>query len=607
MKTWRVRSMLAPLSLAGLVLLVACGGSKACPEGSEVVGSSCQPIDASASDASVDAASDAADAGATDAAADASSCEALCPDDGNECTRCDDSCALMPLTNVVCADGEGVCRSGDCWHVQALYQVGTGAGTDVYLVPVDGSQPPRRLSPMLPAGRRLESWWFSDDWDQFIYLADQDTRRVNELYAMPIDGSAEPIKLNLSLEAGDQVTSTVQFQGDRVLYMTRNRDLYSAAIDGSGGRKLNDGPVESFKVMASGRVVYSSAEGSARDLFLTDVSGRPPTRINPPLPSGARIRDFQAALDEGALYYLADQDTVGIPELYRFDFARGAVTKVNPPLASGGTVHIFRPLDAGRVLYRAEQATAGVAELFLADAGGDVTRLNAALVAGGQVGDFVAELRPAPDGVTSLVGDHVLYTADQETPGVYELYAARLDGGGVVKLNGVLPTGGELRAYLFSPGGEHVIYMADQDTPGVFELYSVRLDGSGRSKLNGPLTPGGQVLAALPTSYDDWVLYMADEENDEVIEAFAARIDGSERMKLNPPLVAGGDVYDAVFSNLPAVAFPLAWTLYTADQDVDEVIEVYASRLDGTRHVKLSAPLRLGEQVDFAYQIPLPL
>jgi len=43
----------------------------------------------------------------------------------------------------------------------------------------------------------------------------------------------------------------------------------------------------------------------------------------------------------GDVYYIADQDTDDVQELYRQDARSGAVAKINPPLVEGRRVETF--------------------------------------------------------------------------------------------------------------------------------------------------------------------------------------------------------------------------------------------------------------------------
>ena len=104
--------------------------------------------------------------------------------------------------------------------------------------------------------------------------------------------------------------------------------------------------------------------------------------------------------------------------------------------------------------------------LVTESAGGGPIKLNMALPSGGEVTDV--GLQFSPD------GSRVLYLADQETNGVIELYSVAAGGGTPVKLNTALPSGGDVYSsgIQFSPDGSRVLYRADQETDDVWELYS---------------------------------------------------------------------------------------------------------------------------------------
>jgi Tol biopolymer transport system component len=238
-------------------------------------------------------------------------------------------------------------------------------------------------------------------------------------------------------------------------------------------------------------------------------------------------------------------------------------------------------------------------------------RLSATLVPGGDVVEF----QLAPDG-TRLV-----YRADQDVDGVFELYGVSLDGGTPVRLNGALVAGGSVgrdfeHAFRISPDGSRVVYMADEEQDDVLELFSAPLDGSGPAvKLSGTLVAGGNVLAVpsfapavafapMTSGAGARVLYVADQEVDEVFELYSAPLDGSQpAVKLSGPLVADGDV---VLVSPPFTDGPL-WpqpspdgsrAVYRADQERDEVIELYSVPIDGSEPAtRLNPSLGLGGDV----------
>ena len=132
------------------------------------------------------------------------------------------------------------------------------------------------------------------------------------------------------------------------------------------------------------------------------------------------------------------------------------------------------------------------------------------------VGD-VSSYQVSPDGST------VVYRADQDTDEVSELYSVPIGGGAVTKLNGALVAGGDVASdFQVSPDGSTVVYRADQDTDDVYELYSVPIGGGATTKLNSALVAGGDVASDFQVSSDgSTVVYHASQESAEVVELYA--------------------------------------------------------------------------------------
>ena len=234
--------------------------------------------------------------------------------------------------------------------------------------------------------------------------------------------------------------------------------------------------------------------------------------------------------------------------------------------------------------------TDGVDELYITELGnpGVATKLNAPLIGGGQVIDFLV----------SPQGDCVLYRADQEIDEVFELFLVSLDKPGApVKLNGLLVDGGDIASeFLFSPDGSQVVYLADEDSNGVSELFLVNVDIPGFSaNLSGPLVSRGDVYSGFTFVPDgSAVVYLADEESDGVNELFIVEtgVPGYST-KLNETLVGGGDVLSG-FMVTPAGAE----VIYRADQTVDNVFELYLVDLTTPGiSTTLSSPMPAGGDV----------
>jgi Tol biopolymer transport system component len=248
----------------------------------------------------------------------------------------------------------------------------------------------------------------------------------------------------------------------------------------------------------------------------------------------------------------------------------------------------YPPTGAG-TLYNAAQETGGF-ELYAAcGGGGTAVKLNGSLVAGGNVTSFGALITPD--------GSRVVYHADQDTDEVYELYSAPIEGGLPVKLNGALATSGDvLTGYQMDPTGSIVVYVADQDVDDVYELYSVPITGGTPVKLHPSLSPSGDISTTtayppVPLSYQgitadgSRVVYRADQDSDDVIELYSVPIAGGPTVKLSPPPGPGGDVGHFVLSQ------DGAYVVFTGDFESDAVYGAYAVPVTGGEVVKLNTSL----------------
>lgn len=270
-----------------------------------------------------------------------------------------------------------------------------------------------------------------------------------------------------------------------------------------------------------------------------------------------------------------------------------APVKLNSPLISGHSVNYLRSSpDGSRVLYLANQAANSTFELFSVPAAGGVapTRLNGALVSGGDVSP--SGLQFSPD------GSQVLYVADQSVDQVDELFIVPSAGGTPLKLNGPLVFGGDVlsNSVRFDPNGNRVLYLADQDINSVFELYSVPSSGGvPPTKLNVPLGPGHSVSAnGLQFSPDgSRILYHADQDVDEIFEIYSVPSGGGAPVKLNGPLVAGGDVSDKGLQFSPDGSR----ILYLANQVTNSVDELFIVPSSGGTPVKINGALANGGDV----------
>jgi len=210
---------------------------------------------------------------------------------------------------------------------------------------------------------------------------------------------------------------------------------------------------------------------------------------------------------------------------------------------------------------------------------------------GGGGGD--GEETPAPPTFPPAV-----FIADRTTDGVDELYAAFDDGTDIVKLSNTLVADGDVVAFLVSPDGAYAAYVADQDIDEKFELYAVVVDktaGDTAVKISGVMAGSGLLQLASGDYAFGWapdssrIAYIADQTTASVYELFTATPDGADNDRVSGALVADGDVHffqwkpDKLASNLIA---------YAADQDTDDLIELYVSPADSSvGNVKVSGAM----------------
>ncbi len=460
----------------------------------------------------------------------------------------------------------------------------------LYVVPIDGSLPPLRLNPpsFLGTSKDVAGFIVSADSATVVYLADQSTDGTNELYRVPIGGGAVT-QLNGALPAGGNVLEfNVSPDGARVVYRADQStlgvdELYSVPIGGGASTKLNGtmtpggsmadpGPgLSSFLFTADGaRVLYLADQTTVGvfELFSVPTGGGVATKLNGTLVAGGDVAFFKTDGVSARIVYVADQDTDGRNELYSVPAAGGAVTKLNGTMPGGSTgiatIGAFRVWpDGSKVVYRTDQSTAGKIELYSVPiTGGSPTKLNPALVAGGNV--VALSLPVFADGSTRLA-----YRADQEVDERFELYSVPVNGGSVFKLNASLVAGGDVTLQGGGIYDSTVLFVADQDVDEQFEVYSVPAIGGTPLKLSGTMAAGGDHVG---TNFDDTrAAIRMDQLSDEVIELFGVRPAGGVPLRLNAPLVAGGDVVALDFTSVSPGNL-----VYMADQDVDEVYELYS-------------------------------
>ncbi len=148
----------------------------------------------------------------------------------------------------------------------------------------------------------------------------------------------------------------------------------------------------------------------------------------------------------------------------------------------------------------------------------------------------VLDFRISPDGARVVY--RVGFFVDFAGPEAIELYSVPLHGGGpAVRLSAAMAPDQEVYGdFRISPDSSRVVYAADQDTPGITELYSVPIAGpaSAGHKVNHPLG-GGSVFAGFNPYIEDFAIDAASAN----IAFMAAEAPAFQRELYSAPLGGG--------------------------------------------------------------------
>lgn len=411
----------------------------------------------------------------------------------------------------------------------------------------------------------------------FVYHADQDTAGTDELFAVDVSTTTygSPVKLNPTLATGGEVPAGSS--------LPVNKDLFSP-----GGRSL----VFAAETVADG----------VEELWTVDMTGTTipaPVKVNATLPAGGSTDEWWWSHDGNWLAYTADQATLGTVELWMVDVstpgAPGTPVRMNGSLTAGGSVYNFEdgssPFspDGARIAYVAEQDTVGVAEVYAATltAGtlGARVKVSSAML-GGSAGASLVKW--APD------GQSLVYVADGTTVGTTELYWVDFSTGSpsaAVKVSSTIAAAGgnvDDGDVLFAPDSSGLCYFADADVDGQVELFYVDLTAVTPQgvKINGALTNTGMDVNNYLWAPDStWVLYLSDQDvlNEDALYSVAI-VGGTPggSVKVSQTFAAGGDVFGGSSGAAYTLSADGQYLVYRAEEAADGETDLFMIYLGGT-------------------------
>lgn len=330
------------------------------------------------------------------------------------------------------------------------------------------------------------------------------------------------------------------------------------------------------------------------ELYCLSASGGVPTRLSADLPTDRSIASWQLSPSGSHVTYFADQDVPQRGEVFVAPLPSGAFYKVSDTLVEAGSSYgAFAGTAGDRVAYVGAKVTGPFSgpfyELFSVPVGGgESIRLNGPLTTGGDVQDIVVRAD----------GGRLLYLADQDVDEKFELFSVVPDGGIAVKLNPAMNDMSDVlrNGLAFSPDGSRVAFQVDRRPDQRVELFSVPTNGGTAVPLNSGLPAGGNVTRGSQQFSPDGtrVIYHADQNADEVYEVFSVPASGGASLRLNGPLTTHGDVRAAGLRISPNSAR----VLYTADQVFDGVHELFSVPIAGGAADKLSGDMILDGDVE---------
>jgi Tol biopolymer transport system component len=186
------------------------------------------------------------------------------------------------------------------------------------------------------------------------------------------------------------------------------------------------------------------------------------------------------------------------------------------------------------------------------------------------------------------------------------LYTATLAGSVIDEATAGMQDFMRVTDYKWSPDGTRIAYRVYEGDPEVTQLYTSGPDGTDRYRVNGRLVPavpgatdGGNVALYQWSPNGTRIAYTADQDTDEVRELYTSRWDGSENRKINIEISPGGD-FASTFIWSPDGG-RLAHILYK-----ETVLELYSTLPDGSDRHKVNGPLTANGDVSGFAWCPVP-
>ncbi len=326
----------------------------------------------------------------------------------------------------------------------------TDSIAELYTVMASGSGNVK-INGDMAVGGDVTGFKWSPDSQRVLYRADQDTNTVYELYSSLSIGLINA-KLNIEPVAGGDVSSRyewsydgshVAFTGD--LNINDKNELYTSGFVGADKVKISLNAIDFVRSIAwspvEDRLVYIAVDQDRSDLYSVMVDGAQHAQLSDPMnPADAIVHDYEWAPDGSRVAierYIGSSDD----QIDLFTVTVDGLTR--DQIDTQGEVGSFAwSPDSQSIAYRADQDTIGVIELYTATYDGQsITKVNGLLIAGGDVTRFK----------WSLDNQSLAYRADQDTDGINELFTVNSNGMNASKVSTALSPSGDVDTFQWRP------------------------------------------------------------------------------------------------------------------------------------------------------------
>ncbi len=287
-------------------------------------------------------------------------------------------------------------------------------------------------------------------------------------------------------------------------------------------------------------------EGDFSTDGINEVFGRPlagnpaAARVLGPFDSGGGVQSWKISADGTFLVGTAKANTSAPISVFTSPARAPNLRKVSQTFVAGGAA--LAPVSStfdGRVVYFADADIDGRFDMHaVGQGGGSATRLNDAFASGGDLGPTAAGPRLSPDGRWAL------YAGEARVSRI-ELFAVPVNRSvAPARLSPTVhPSAEVLQWYVLTPDSTRVVYGGDLDVVNIDELYVQPADGSTPPrKLHEDLVLTQNVRTVRISPDGRYAVFVGnlDAVNDEL---FVVPLDGSwPRKAINPFVPAQGQI-----------------------------------------------------------------